>query len=148
MNGSRPQPPAAASPLATALDDARRGVAQAARRPPDSQQVRGPATACAETWQLIHLLGSLGDLATTLAPEIGAYPRHYLLHADDGVDPARHLAHACRDLATLRRALGDAENAARDVYAALSHLTTLAGPGDSGLGWPGATTRGPGGEGS
>ncbi|MCO1574588.1 hypothetical protein M8C13_02300 [Crossiella sp. SN42] len=124
----------AASPLATALEEAGRTIAEATHRYLDPHRAPGPATACAETWQLIHLLGALGELATALAPQVGAYPRRHLLHAHDGADPTRHLAHACRDLTTLRRALDEARHAAQNVYTALSHLNTLASLDDRGTG--------------
>ncbi|GAA3820712.1 MULTISPECIES: hypothetical protein [Actinomycetes] len=85
----------------------------------------GPAGLREETWQLIYLLGALGDLAAALAPQVGGYPERYRLRADDDVDPAEHVARTCRELAALRHALDEAEGAAREVYTAVSHLHTV-----------------------
>ncbi|MBP2478501.1 hypothetical protein JOF53_007373 [Crossiella equi] len=80
---------------------------------------------CAETWQLLHLLGALGDLTTTLAPHVGSFPQRYQLRTGDDTDPAQHIAHACRDLAALRHALDDGQRAAREIYTALSRLNAM-----------------------
>ncbi|MET8763110.1 hypothetical protein [Lentzea sp. NPDC004782] len=66
------------------------------------------------------------DLSTALAAHTGDCPQRNELRSDDHVEPARHLAHACRSWADLRHALDDAQHACREAYAALSHLN--AGP--------------------
>jgi hypothetical protein len=40
-------------------------------------------------------------------PQVGSYPQRYPLHVDDGSDPDRLVAHACRELAALRHALDE-----------------------------------------
>ncbi|WP_112263906.1 hypothetical protein [Lentzea terrae] len=89
------------------------------------------ATARAESWRLIHLLGALSDLATALAAYTGDCPQRHELRSDDDVEPSRHLAHASRGWAGLRHALEDAQRACREAYTALSHVQLL--PGSSSL---------------
>ncbi|GAB2864304.1 hypothetical protein [Lentzea nigeriaca] len=80
------------------------------------------ATARADSWRLIHLLGALSDLTTALAAYTGECPQRHELHSDDPVEPAQHLAHACRGWADLRHALDSAQQSCREAYASLSHL--------------------------
>ncbi|EHR48444.1 hypothetical protein SacmaDRAFT_0128 [Saccharomonospora marina XMU15] len=114
------------SPPGASLAAALTRVTEAVQHAVDHRVTAGrgpdPAGLREETWQLIHLLGALGDLAAALAPQVGGYPERYRLHADDDVDPAEHVARTCRELAALRHALGEAEGAAREVYTAVSHL--------------------------
>lgn len=77
-----------------------------------------------ESWQLIHLLGAFSDLTAARAAHTGDCPQHHQLYSDDGVEPARHVAHACRGWTDLRHALDNAQNACRELYTALSHLNT------------------------
>lgn len=123
MRNSRPRSSSpAASALTETLNTTTRAVDQAVRERAKSDKPPRPDTVCAETWQLLHLLGALGDLTTTLAPHIGSYPRHYQLRTDNDTAPAQHIAHACRELAALRHALDGGQRAAREIYTALSHL--------------------------
>ncbi|GGU23379.1 hypothetical protein [Lentzea flava] len=82
------------------------------------------ATARADTWRLVHLLGALSDLSTGLAAYTGDCLHGHGLRSDDHVDPSQHLAHACRGWADLRHALDDAQQACREAYTSLSHLST------------------------
>ena len=141
MSGSHPQSPSAASTLAAALEKAARATDQAARHYLDPRQAPDPATVCAETWQLIHLLGAVSQLATTLAPHVGTYPQHYVLHTDDSGQPTQHAARACRELTALRHAVDTAERAAREVYTHLSHLNAHPRPERDGESSPGTDRR-------
>jgi hypothetical protein len=108
MSGTRPQStPSTASTLTAVLDTTIRSVEQTVRERVDADLPPRPETVCAETWQLVHLLGALSELAATAAPQVGSYPQRYPLHVDDGSDPDRLVAHACRELAALRHALDE-----------------------------------------
>jgi hypothetical protein len=129
MSGTRARwSPSTASTLTTALDTATRVVDQAVRERVESDQPPRPEVVCAETWLLVHLLGALGELAATLAPQVGSYPQRCVLHTDDDTDPSQQVAHACRELAALRHAFDDGKHAAREIYTALSHLNTQPPP--------------------
>lgn len=110
------------STLAAVLGKATRATERSVRDYLDLRQTPSTVVVGGESWRLIHLLGALGEFATALAIRLGEYPQHHVLHADDGGAPAQHIARACRGLAELRRALDDAQRAARQVYTALSHL--------------------------
>jgi len=146
MRGSRPRAQSPASTITAVLNTATRGVDQAVRERVRSDQPPVPETVCAETWQLIHLLGALGELTTALAPQVGNYPQRYVLRTDDDIDPAQQIAHACRELTALRHALDDGRRAAREIYTALSHLNATPPPDRRGLGSPGDAENAPGGE--
>ncbi|SDM42125.1 hypothetical protein [Allokutzneria albata] len=121
-SAKHPRAASRARGLSATLDDATRAVDRAVRRYVDPRQAPDPAVACGQSLRLIRLLGALGELSACLAPGVGAYPAQYELGADDGADPAVHVARACRGLAELRHGLASAERAARDVFTALSHL--------------------------
>lgn len=80
------------------------------------------ATARAESWRMIHLLGALSDLTAALAAYTGDCPQRHELRSDDHVAPAQHLAHASRGWTDVRHALDDAQRACREAYTALSHV--------------------------
>lgn len=138
MNRSHPRTRTRAGVLATALADATRAAERSIRAHLDPERTPEPVVMSRESWQMIHLFGALGDLAAALASRIGASPHRYSVLADDGA-PADQIARACRGLAELRHALEDAQRAARDVYAALSHLEVHRGADPSG---PGASRKG------
>jgi hypothetical protein len=117
-----------AGSLAAVLAEAVRAVERSSRAHLDPRLTPSPAVLTGESWQLVHLLGALGEHATALATRVGGSAAHYAVPADDGGTPAQHVARACRGLAELRKALDDAQRAAREVYAALSHLD-VRGPG-------------------
>jgi hypothetical protein len=88
------------------------------------------ATARADSWRLIHLLGALSDLTTALAAHTGCCPEGTELYSDDDVEPVRHLAHASRGWADLRHALDNAQQACREAYTSLRHLNARPLPGN------------------
>ncbi|RJQ85494.1 hypothetical protein [Amycolatopsis panacis] len=142
MSDTRPpSSPSTASTITAALDKATRAVYQAVRERGESDRPPLPGAVRAGTWQLIHLLGALGELAATLAPHVGSYPQRYRLHTDDDTNPAQHVAHACRELAALRHALEKGQRAAREIHTALSHLNTLPPPDHRESGSAGNTER-------
>ncbi len=129
MSVTRPRSsPSTASTLTTALDTATRVVDPAVRERVESDQPPRPEIVCAETWQLIHLLDPLGELAATLAPQVGSYSQRCVLDTDDDTDPTQQVAHACRELAALRHALNDGNHVVREIYTTLNHLNTQPPP--------------------
>ncbi|MGW4215043.1 hypothetical protein ACWEIJ_44205 [Lentzea sp. NPDC004789] len=114
---SRPEPG-----LGAVLEQAALATHHAAFEYADRSCAPDLPTARADAWRLIHLLGALSDLSTALAAHAGDCPQRSELHSDDHVEPAQHLAHACRGWADLRHALDTAQHACREAYTALSHL--------------------------
>jgi hypothetical protein len=123
---SRPDPGAG---LAAVLEQAALAVHHASFEYADKSCAPDLSSARADSWRLIHLLGALSDLSTALAAYTGDCPQRNELHSDDHVEPARHLAHACRGWTDLRHALDDAQHACREAYTALSHLNAGSLPG-------------------
>lgn len=121
MNRSHPRTRTKAGVLATALADATRAADRSLRAHLDPDRTPDPVVVSRESWQMIHLLGTLGDHTAALAARIGACPQRYSVRVDDGA-PADQVARACRGLAELRQALDDAQRAAREVYSSFSHL--------------------------
>lgn len=79
-------------------------------------------------WQLTQLTGGLTDLVAELASSLGEHHRQRLLRDEYGGDPARQVARASRGLCELRQALEASQSAARDYFAALSHLVVEVDP--------------------
>ncbi|HVV08407.1 hypothetical protein [Amycolatopsis sp.] len=74
-------------------------------------------------WEVTQLIGELTDLAALPAEHTAHHSADPgRLRLPDGAPGTAGLAHACRELAALRRALRTAHAAAREYYTALSHL--------------------------
>ncbi|RAS67204.1 hypothetical protein C8D87_103543 [Lentzea atacamensis] len=114
--------PGSGDGLAAVLEQATLATHHAAFEYADRCCAPDLATARADSWRLIHLLGALSDLTTALAAYTGDCPQRHELRSDDNVEPAQHLAHACRGWADVRHALDNAQNACREAYTSLSHL--------------------------
>jgi hypothetical protein len=114
--------PGSGAGLATVLEQATLATHHAAFEYADRGCAPELARARADSWRLIHLLGALSDLTTALAAYTGDCPQRHELRSDDHVEPAQHLAHACRGWADLRHALDTAQTACREAHASLSHL--------------------------
>ena len=125
--------PAPGAGLGTTLEQATLAAHHAAFEYADPSCAPDLATARAESWRLIHLLGALSDLSTALAAYTGDCPHRHELRSDDHVEPAQHLAHASRGWAGLRHALDDAQRACREAYTALSHVNVQPLPGGNSL---------------
>jgi hypothetical protein len=124
MSNTRRRPATIAATLATMTRDVRRAV-----RAADPVRVPGLVPLRDTGWQLTLLTGELTDLVALLAEHTG----HHIEHAEhirqaDGRPVTNELPRACRDLATLRRALDTAHTAARDYYTTISHLAHTPGP--------------------
>ncbi|MFI5615672.1 hypothetical protein [Amycolatopsis sp. NPDC051903] len=119
--GTRRQLATIATTPATTARELRRAV-----RASDPVEAAGLAQLRDTGWQLTQLTGELTDLVTLLAEHTG-HP-HRIIHASGGTSATESSAHACRELAALRRALDLAHTATRDYYTAISHLSP-AGPG-------------------
>lgn len=132
MSADRPAPGAGAG-VGAVLEQATLAAQHAAFEYADPCCAPDLATARAESWRLIHLLGALSDLATALAAHTGDCPQRNELRSDNHVEPAQHLAHASRGWAGLRHALDDAQRACREAYTALSHVNVQPLPGSSSL---------------
>ena len=147
MSRSRPRRPIKPSILVAVLREATRATERSVRDYLDLRRTPDTVVTSGESWQLVHLLGALGEFATALAIRLGDYSQRHALPVDDRGAPVQHIAHACRGLAELRRALEDAQRAARQVYTALSHLEARRLP-DRVAGPAGRTEQGPTGRGS
>jgi hypothetical protein len=104
------------------LEQATRAVHAAALEYADKSCAPGLPAARADSWRLIHLLGALSDLTTALGAYTGDCPQRSPLRSDDHLEPARHVAQACRGWADLRHALDNAQHACREAHTSLSHL--------------------------
>ncbi|MEV6904822.1 hypothetical protein [Amycolatopsis sp. NPDC051372] len=122
MGTTQRRPVTIAIALATTARDLRRAV-----RAADPAKTPGLAQLCDAGWQLTQLTGELTDLVTLLAEHTGHHTqRPEQLRRVDGAPGTAHLASACRELATLRRALDTAHIAARDYYTKISQLNPAA----------------------
>jgi hypothetical protein len=119
--------PRTGAPLTTAVREVRLAV-----RHTNPAELPSQDTLRGSGWHLTQLTGDLADLAAILAEQTGHYAERYeLLHDTGGGDPRIRLAGACRELDALRRALEQAQGAARDYCAAIGHLAP-AGAGTAG----------------
>ncbi|WIX75540.1 hypothetical protein QRX50_28980 [Amycolatopsis carbonis] len=118
MGSTRRRPVTIATTPATTARDLRRAV-----RAADPAKTPGLAQLRDAGWQLTQLTGELTDLVTLLAEHTGHHTQRpeQVRQADSAPDTA-HLASACRELATLRRALDTAHSAAHDYYTEISQL--------------------------
>ncbi|MEU4674052.1 hypothetical protein AB0F91_40355 [Amycolatopsis sp. NPDC023774] len=118
MANTRRRPVSIAATLATTARDLRRAV-----RAADPAKTPGLVQLRDAGWQLTQLTGELTDLVTLLAEHAGHHTRRpEQLRQADGAAGTAHLASACRELATLRRALDSAHTAARGYYTEISQL--------------------------
>ena len=88
-----------------ALEQAALAVHHAAFDYADRRCAPDLATARAHSWRLLHLLGALSDLTAALAAHLSDGPHRNQVRSDYSVEPAQHLAHACRGLADHRRSV-------------------------------------------
>ncbi|MEV4604724.1 hypothetical protein AB0K15_46160 [Amycolatopsis sp. NPDC049253] len=118
----RHRPVTIATTLATTARDLRRAV-----RAADPATTSSLAQLRNAGWQLAQLTGELTDLVTLLAEHTAHHTqRPEQLRRVDGAPGTAHLASACRELTTLRRALDTAHIAARDYYTEISQLNPAA----------------------
>ncbi|MDV6011800.1 hypothetical protein [Haloechinothrix sp. LS1_15] len=122
-----PKRPRASALLDSAAGDVRRAVQQAeVTEVPTQVELREAG------WHLIHLCGDLAELLPILAEQTSNYSEHAVLREVSGEDTGPTLARAYRELATARRALEQAEAAAREYYTAISRLAAVVQPGVAG----------------
>lgn len=79
-------------------------------------------------WQLTQLTGGLVDLSAELALALAEDHRQRLLRDELGGDPSEQVARASRALTELRQAVDAAHDAAREYFAAVSHLVVEVDP--------------------
>ncbi|MBA0125183.1 hypothetical protein H0B56_06480 [Haloechinothrix sp. YIM 98757] len=79
-------------------------------------------------WHLTHLSGDLAELAAILGEQASRYGERNVLSEVSGEDPGPTVARAYRELATARKALEQAEAAAREYYTAISRVYPAVSP--------------------